>query len=137
MDEREKAISQALERIRASVVVPPVPETDAIIKQAQEDLPTEKDTFEADRHARDMADRDDNRRLRSVYARRVFALVCVWITAIFVLLVSQVFAGSLIPAYRPLSDSVLIALISSTTVNLIGTLIIVLKYIFRTPGDKS
>ncbi len=67
----------------------------------------------------------------------MFVLVCSWITPIFVVLVCQVFGGSWIPAYRPLSDSVLIALISSTTVNLIGTLIIVLKYIFRIPGGQG
>ena len=78
-----------------------------------------------------MADRDTARDQRKVYAKYVFILVCAWIVAIYLLLLLQVLGTWLTPAYRPLSEAVLIALISSTTVNLIGTLIIVLKYIFR------
>ncbi len=84
-----------------------------------------------------MADRDVARAQRKTYAKYVFILVCAWITAIYLLLLCQVFGPAMISQYKPLSDKVLITLISSTTVNLIGTLIIVLKYIFRMPGGDG
>jgi hypothetical protein len=129
-------IKQALDRIAQSVIVPQVSDATEQIQEAKQALSKESRQFEADRHSRDMADRDAAREQRRVYAGRVFILVCFWISAMFALLLCQVFGARWVPAYRPLSDAVLIALISSTTVNLIGTLIIVLKYIFRSPDGK-
>ncbi len=130
-------IKQALEHIAQSVVVPRVSNATDQIEEAKQALQDESRQLERDRHQQDMEDRAAARGQRKVYAGRVFILVCSWITAIFGLLLCQVFGARWVPAYRPLSDSVLIALISSTTVNLIGTLIIVLNYIFRSPNGKD
>ncbi len=127
-------LNQALEKLDG-VVVPVTPTSLEPTKEAEKSLDEEERFFATDRHARDMADRDVARNQRKVYAKSVFWLVCGWITAIYVLLLLQVFGTAITPAYKPLGEGVLIALISSTTVNLIGTLIIVLKYIFRTPGS--
>jgi hypothetical protein len=126
-------LTQALERLEDSVVVPQTTTAIAPIEDAKKSFAEERH-FYADRHNRDMADRDAARDQRRLYAKCVFALVCAWIVAIYALLIFQVFGLAVTPSYKPLSDGVLIALISSTTVNLIGTLIIVLKYIFRIPG---
>lgn len=72
-------------------------------------------------------DMQSARTQREKYARNVFFLVAAWVVALFVILLAQGFC----PHWHAFSDSVLIALISSMTVNLIGTLVIVLKYIFR------
>lgn len=127
----KQALDEALVRLADSVVVPQPQVPPA--ENTQQTFDDEK-RFLTDRHDRDMADRDTARDQRKVYAKYVFVLVCAWITAIYLLLLLQVFGTWLTPAYRPLSEAVLIALISSTTVNLIGTLIIVLKYIFRVPN---
>ena len=126
-------LKQALEQLEDSVVVPATATAIVPVEDAQKSFDDEKH-FYADRHNRDMADRDAARDQRRLYAKCVFGLVCAWIIAIYALLIFQVFGAVMTPLFRPLSDGVLIALISSTTVNLIGTLIIVLKYIFRVPG---
>lgn len=128
-------IEQSLaEKLNVSVVVPQTKIEP--VDDARKSFNDEK-RFYAERHVQDILDRHDARGQRRHYAKRVFILVCVWITAIFVLLGFQVFGTWITPLYKPLSDGVLIALISSTTVNLIGTLIVVLKYIFRLPGADS
>jgi hypothetical protein len=134
----ESDLKQALEKLEGSVTVPPIASATAPLAEAEAKRSfSNEGKMLADRHDRDMADRDEAREQRRRYARRVFSLVCVWITAIFVLLLLQSFGSAMVPRYRPLSDSVLIALISSTTVNLIGTLILVLKYIFRVPNPTD
>jgi uncharacterized protein YqhQ len=132
----ERDLNRAIEEIGDAVVVPAVaadPPSDANAKTAVLD----EASFYADRHNRDMADRDTARDQRKTYAKYVFILVCAWITAIYLLLLFQVFGAMMSPLYRPLSDRVLYVLISSTTLNLIGTLIIVLQYIFRIPSSQQ
>jgi len=64
---------------------------------------------------------------RRRYAEKVYRLVGAWIVLIFVLLILQGF-GSFY-SFK-LSDPVLLAAIGSTTVNVIGMLLIVLRYLF-------
>jgi hypothetical protein len=127
---------QELEKdLESKIVVPESPtdakaKSDAIVVVEKESKFYDQKRKE-DLHQQEMADRASDRTQRETYARRVFFLVLGWIILIFLLLLFQGF-GPLIH-YNPLSDKVLLALITSTTVNLIGTLIIVLKYIFRSP----
>jgi hypothetical protein len=121
------------EDLDQQVIIPTGP-TDALAqKSAKNEVKEESEFYETVRkkelHAENVADRKSARTQREKYAGRVFILVSVWITAIFLLLLLQGFGGDL--HYRPLTDKVLLTLITSTTVNLIGTLIIVLKYIFK------
>jgi hypothetical protein len=60
------------------------------------------------------------------YAKGTFLLVVSWIFLVFVILLFQGFA---VRGFK-LSDSVLLAAIGSTTANVIGMLVIVLKNIF-------
>lgn len=133
LDELRKTI----EELKKAVIVPATASGATPVEQAQKSVDEENSWYALDRHKADMADRLVARAQRKVYAKCVFILVCVWIAAIYALLIFQVFGSCMTPKFRPLSDTVLIALISSTTVNLIGTLIIVLKYIFRIPGPTS
>ena len=68
---------------------------------------------------------------RKRYARGIFILVISWITAVLVLLFFQ---GFQIYGFH-LSDSVLLGALGSTTANIIGVLIIVIRYLF--PSKKS
>jgi hypothetical protein len=63
---------------------------------------------------------------RRKYAFRVFLLVIGWIIGIYLLLVFQGFG------FRSfhLSDNILLAAIGSTTANIIGILLIIVKYLF-------
>jgi hypothetical protein len=63
---------------------------------------------------------------RRWYALGIFLLVILWLVGIFLLLVWQGFTWR---GFH-LSDSVLLAAIGSTTANIIGVLLIIVKFIF-------
>jgi hypothetical protein len=71
---------------------------------------------------------------RKKYAKLFFRLSCAWLVAITVILMLQGF-GSLSFWKAPfnLPDSIVLAMIGSTTVNVLGILYIVAKYLF--PGS--
>lgn len=112
-----------------------VPEVDASDSDAKAALQQEREALR-ERHQEDIEDRKSAREQRKRYARGVFVLVCCWITAIFILLLFQVLGATFIRGFQGLSDKVLLALITSTTIDLIGTLIIVLRYIFHVTDPK-
>jgi protein-S-isoprenylcysteine O-methyltransferase Ste14 len=127
-----KTLKEQLDELSQLVVVPPTPVTKTDDQEAKRAVADEGRFYADALHAETVADRKSARTQRETYARRIFTLVCAWIVLIFALLLFQGF-GEVIH-YKPLSDTVLITLISSTTVNVIGTLIIVLKYIFKVTG---
>jgi hypothetical protein len=131
---------QELEKdLESKIVIPESPRDGADKSAAIEAIEKESKFYDRKRkediHHQEMADRQSDRTQRETYAKRVFFLVLGWIILIFVLLLFQGFGP--IVHYNPLSDKVLLALITSTTINLIGTLIIVLKYIFRAPAKPT
>ena len=69
-------------------------------------------------------DSQQHREQRKEYAGKIFWLVCGWL---FVLLTLVFSAGK---NWISLSDSVLIALITSASVNIIGLMVIVANYLF-------
>lgn len=125
----EEAFKKQLEELSKLVVVPPDFPTKADDQNAQEAVQAEGEFYERQLQEQTLADRRSARTQRETYAKGIFRLVCVWIFLIFILLLLQGFSAFV--GYKPLSDPVLITLVSSTTVNVIGTLIIVLKYIFK------
>ena len=62
---------------------------------------------------------------RKIYAKRIFVLICCWLVAAFLLLVAD---G--IGFHFALSDSVVLAVIGSTTINVLGIFYIVTHYLF-------
>ena len=74
----------------------------------------------------EIEDRRQDRRERKEYARKIFVLICGWLIGIAVILLCSGF-GVFGFAF---SDGVLIALISGTTVNVLGLFIIVANYLF-------
>jgi hypothetical protein len=93
----------------------------------QDAVRNEKEFYDNKLIEQQIADLESARKQREKYAGRVFFLVGAWILALFIILLAQ----GACPVWRPFSDKVLITLISSMTINLIGTLVIVLKYIFK------
>jgi hypothetical protein len=63
---------------------------------------------------------------RRKYAFRVFLLVIGWILGVYLLLVFQGFGFH---QFR-LADNILLAAVGSTTANIIGILLIIVKYLF-------
>jgi hypothetical protein len=113
-----KKLTEALTRSLKGVSNVPDPET----RQEEDDLQKE--------HAKAILrglkqDIDE----RKKYAKYFFVLACFWLAAITILLVLQGF-GSLWPILFKLADNVLLAVIGSTTVNVLGILYVVANYLF-------
>jgi hypothetical protein len=66
---------------------------------------------------------------RKKYAQLFFRLSCAWLVGITAILMLQGF-GSLWKVPFKLSDSIVLTMIGSTTVNVLGILYIVAKYLF-------
>ncbi len=65
-------------------------------------------------------------RQRKLFAERIFWLLCAWIFGMFAVVILQ---GFQLDMFR-LSDTVLLALIGSSTVNIIGVFLVVVNYLF-------
>jgi len=66
-------------------------------------------------------------RERKKYAHRIFCLICSWIGAVFLLLVAEGFGSTF---HFALPSSVILAVIGSTTINVLGIFYIVTHYLF-------
>ena len=76
--------------------------------------------------------------LRSEFAPKLYRLTCVWLGAVLLVLVAQgVSEGSRFHFFR-LHDEVLIALLGTTTVNIVGLAYAIAKYLFpaRIPSSE-
>jgi uncharacterized membrane protein (DUF485 family) len=71
---------------------------------------------------------------RKKYARLFFYLSCAWLVAIVAIIMLQGFGYSFWGAPFKLSDSIVLAMIGSTTANVLGILYIVAKYLFPNRG---
>lgn len=96
----------------------------------QDSLPedTQKSTWEERLKEEEVYDRQQNRIQRKEYADNIFAFLCVYMLFVFLILIG---CGSY-HAHFGLSDTVLITLITTTTANVIGIFVFVVKYLFNT-----
>lgn len=106
------------------------------------DVPSEKPTPQAFAEARDLkrrarldriAARRERRGLRRTYAKKLFVLLCAWVSGIYLLLIFQGM-GKIGSLSFFLDDKVLMAAIGSTTVNVIGLFYVVAKYLYPDPS---
>jgi len=67
---------------------------------------------------------------RKTYANRVYCLAATWLGAVGVILVLQGFRWF---GWNPLHENVMIALVTGSTVGVLGILASVIAYIFRLP----
>lgn len=89
---------------------------------------TLKSTWEDRLKEEEVYDRQQNRLQRKEYADNIFAFLCVYMLFVFLILIG---CGSY-HAHFGLSDTVLITLITTTTANVIGIFVFVVKYLFNT-----
>lgn len=79
------------------------------------------------RTVHELKESQQNTELRKIYISRNFFLTCIWLTIVLIIILCQGF-GVL---HFNLHDSVLITLLSTTTANIIGVLVIVITYLFK------
>jgi hypothetical protein len=71
---------------------------------------------------------EQDREERKKYAHRIFVLICTWIGGVFAIVVAQ---G--IGCHFSLAEGVVLAVIGTTTVNVLGIFYIVAHYLFPNP----
>lgn len=76
--------------------------------------------------------REQDRGQRKRYANCIFVFLCVYMILVFVVLI---LCGCCDIRFS-LNDSVIIALITTTTANIIGIFVFVVKYLFKSSEDK-
>ena len=136
MSADERNVQQKFEKLLLEWTVPTseaLPQEASAKKSLSDE--TRKLTYAQKKQEQELRHADREMAQREIYAGRVFVLVCAWITAIFALLVCQGFGPRI--GFKPLSDNTLLALITSTTVDIIATLLLVLKYLFRSPNGPA
>ena len=132
-----------LEDISAPSGVPEAPDPET----AEEERALARDEAEYRRmHRRlDIQDRIQNMNARRRYAMGTFIMVCVWLLCVFVVTILQGLGAFGEPFYFHrgfpirfrLDSTVMTALIATTTANIIGLLVIVMKYLFPTQDPSK
>lgn len=79
------------------------------------------------RSEHELKESQQNTELRKIYINRNFLLTCVWLVIVLLVVLCQGFGLG----HFNLHDSVLITLLSTTTANIIGVLVIVITYLFK------
>jgi hypothetical protein len=118
-----------LENIESSGVEPASPDKTAELEKNELEIDQEKET----KRLQNVALKQDID-LRKEFAWDIFYLIVAWLVLVFVLLILQGFAATICSHKFSLSDSVVLALISGTTVNVLGIFLIVVRYLFPTPA---
>lgn len=98
--------------------------TPVITTKTDEKIEMEIAYLEYERKQNEIHELKQNTELRKKYAKGIFIFLVVWSCLIFLILFLN--AGH----YIQISDSVMITLLTSTTVNIIGLFLVVVKYFF-------
>jgi hypothetical protein len=114
----------------------PQPETESVEKESR--------FLDCEAKRADLRSKHQNIAERKSYAKKLFWLTAFWLFAVFTI-VSATSASIVNPSWWPnwlptvtsckLSDAVLIALIGTTTANVLGLFVIVARYLF--PDSKG
>ncbi|SDJ95726.1 hypothetical protein SAMN04487898_105149 [Pedobacter sp. ok626] len=91
------------------------------------------EVFDLEFEARSLMNKNyaQNIEQRKVYADLIFSLVCIWLTMVLIILIA---AGR---GDLKLSDTVLSLLIGTTTANVCGFLLFVVKYLFNVEASSK
>jgi hypothetical protein len=104
---------------------------EAPMPDMSDDLQEHKLAFELASLHQKILEAQDTHQLRLDYAKKLFSLVCFWLLCV---VVAVGLSGFKWCGFQ-LSESVLIAFITTTTVNVVGLFIVVAKWLF--PDVKS
>lgn len=97
------------------------------------DVEQEIKIAELENKKEELESRRQDRLQRKIYADNIFTFLCFYMIIVFVILYKH---GCLFNGFE-LSNSVVIALITTTTANIIGIFVLVVRYLFNTPNGKN
>lgn len=118
---------------RNSSVENSVSEKEGTMKKALEREEVESKRIQNQLDTDILEDRKQDRKERKHYAEKTFGFLCTYMLLVFLLLV---FAGCDNIEFH-FSDSVVVALITTTTANVIGIFLFVMRYLFNGNAKKS
>lgn len=104
---------------------------DALAAAGEKILDLDKKVTENQREKNRLKVEEDKHDIRKPYIKGLFILTVVWLAIVIIFLFLQATAKN----FFSLSDTVLVAFITSTTVSVIGLFVIVGKWLF--PSDKD
>ena|ERR1700755_1605749 len=104
---------------------------DALAEAGEEILDKDKKLLENKREKQRLLVEEDRHKLRIPYIDKLFWLTVIWLLIVIIFLILQATAKN----YFNLSDGVLIAFITSTTVAVIGLFMLVGKWLF--PSEQK
>src|ERR1700682_570393 len=87
-------------------------------------------TLQLDKLQHELESLKQDTALRKKFARRISLLVIAWLFVVFLMLGSNIFAVTISNHSFRLSYNVLLALVGSTTANVLGIFVIVIHYLF-------
>jgi hypothetical protein len=112
------------------LIISTLPNTSAIISRNTKLETTEYDAAklaaEVEKLRTEVDQAKQNLAERKSYAQKIFVMICLWLVAILSIVILTGFSAWGLK----LSDSVIIALITSTTLNVAGFFLAVAKYLF-------
>lgn len=97
------------------------------------DIGQEIKITELDIRKEELEGKRQDRLQRKAYADNIFTFLCIYMIIVFVILFKH---GCLFNGFE-LSDSVIVVLITTTTANIIGIFVFVVRYLFNTPNGKD
>lgn len=108
----------------------------AIIQDDKDGLPEEQlkekqESIQEQLKKQDIYDRKQDRKQRKIFAEQIFCLLCVYLMIVGLIIIGCAKQNNKFS----LSDTVLIVLITTTTANVIGIFMLVVKYLFNTRSD--
>jgi len=98
------------------------------VKLSLEDIERESRAVELDLRREELISNRQDREERKKFAKKIFQMLGLFLMVILIIVVCC--AINCLSFY--LSDTVIIALLTTTTVNVIGIFLVVVKYLFRT-----
>ncbi len=108
------------------ITVPEFPKG-TVVAEAKKDA--RKEDRVADMSSRDdHDDREQNRTLRVIFSGVVALLVTLWMVAVYALLIAQ--GRHSLYGHFDLSEKVVLVALGTVTLNIIGLLVLVLRYVF-------
>jgi hypothetical protein len=127
--------SEDLNKIIASAaeIEKPSPTPDLNLPDLSLELEDHKLEFQLTCLREDLKQLQDTHGLRLDYTGHIFKLVCTWLACVVACVILSGFGRW---GFR-LSDSVLIAFITSTTVNVVGLFVLVAKWMFPTGSGRA
>lgn len=111
-------------------------ELGAVFSDTDEDTPSDEVGYRKLLHREtkeNLKGRTQDRKQRKSFAGKIYRLTLAWLAVIVVILFCQGIGD--VHGWFRLSDSVLIALVSGASVNIIGLMAIVIRYLF--PAQKK